>query len=464
VIRLFKVSIPSSVVALLVSEAILIFSSYVLAAYWTLDAAADVFLLDEGGLWSVALVVAVIMAGLYFHDLYENYRIRSRILLFQQFSLVLGVAFLMQALLNYGRWNVLLMPKSTMMYGSLITAVLVPTWRIVYNKVVMRALGSQRLLFLGCSQVVEQVIGQIRERPELGLAVVGYLDNDPEAPSNISGAPHLGCISDLDTVVAEKRPDSIVVGMTERRQNLPFERLLDLRLFGTRIEEASSTYEAIFHRVWTRGLHPSQLIFSIELGPRPASLALQSAYSLLISIVAVTVTLPIMAVVAVLVKLTSPGPIVLRQKRVGFNGVPFTLFKFRSMYQNAEAKTGAIWAAKDDPRITPLGRWLRRLRLDELPQLLNVLRGEMSVVGPRPERPEFVAALQARMPYFRQRHCVKPGITGWAQINHKYGDNMEDALIKLEFDLYYIKHFSVALDTYILFHTAKTMLLGRGAQ
>ncbi len=265
-------------------------------------------------------------------------------------------------------------------------------------------------------------------------------------------------------MVAAQRPDTIVVGMTDRRRNLPVERLLDLRFSGIHIEEAPSTYEAIFSRVSTRDLRPSQLIYSAELGPRSSKIAIQTAYSWVIAIIGVVITLPVMAIVAVIVKLSSPGPILVRQKRVGFNGAPFIVFKFRSMYKDAEARTGAVWATQDDPRITPAGRWLRKLRLDELPQLFNVVRGEMSIVGPRPERPEFVSILQEKIPYYRQRHCVKPGISGWAQINHKYGDTIEDTIVKLEYDLYYIKNMAFSLDAYIVFHTIKTMLLGRGAQ
>jgi exopolysaccharide biosynthesis polyprenyl glycosylphosphotransferase len=171
-----------------------------------------------------------------------------------------------------------------------------------------------------------------------------------------------------------------------------------------------------------------------------------------------------MLLVALAVKLTSAGPVLYRQTRVGKNGAPFLLYKFRSMRANAEAQTGAVWASKDDPRTTPVGKFLRRLRLDELPQFFNVLRGEMSLVGPRPERPEFVKTLSEQIPYYRQRHCVKPGITGWAQINHKYGDTLEDTVTKLEYDFYYIKNISTSLDAYIIFHTLKTMLLSRGAQ
>jgi sugar transferase (PEP-CTERM system associated) len=461
-IRLFRVSVPSSVVALVVSETILIFSCYALAAYWTLDLSTDIFLIDDGGWWHIALVVALVMLGLYFHDLYDNYRIRSRILLIQQFCLVLGVAFLVQALLSYGRWDVIL-PKWMMVYGSLLVLLVVPAWRIVFTSAIWKALGAQRLLFLGSSPVVREIMTRLVERPELGLAPIGYMD-ETDAAMQLDGAPRLGTIADLESVVAQQRPDRIVVGMIERRDALPVEELLNLRFSGVHIEDVANTYETVFGRVSTRELRPSQLIFSAELGPRPSMVAMQSVYSWIIGVLATPVALPVMLIVALLVKLSSPGPVLLRQKRVGMSEEPFTLYKFRSMYEDAEAQTGPVWAVKDDPRITPVGRWLRRLRLDELPQLFNVIRGEMSIVGPRPERPEFVSVLQEKIPYYRQRLCVKPGVTGWAQINHKYGDTIEDAITKLEYDLYYIKNLAWSLDAYILFHTAKIILLRRGAQ
>jgi len=173
---------------------------------------------------------------------------------------------------------------------------------------------------------------------------------------------------------------------------------------------------------------------------------------------------PVMAATALAVKLSSPGPILYRQVRVGMDDVPFTVYKFRSMRADAEAATGAVTATKDDPRVTKVGKIIRKLRLDELPQLYNTLKGDMSIVGPRPERPEFVRELSLKIPYYRQRHCVRPGITGWAQVNFKYGETLEDTMTKLEYDLYYIKNMSLSLDTYIIFHTIKTMLLSRGAQ
>jgi exopolysaccharide biosynthesis polyprenyl glycosylphosphotransferase len=213
-----------------------------------------------------------------------------------------------------------------------------------------------------------------------------------------------------------------------------------------------------------KDLRPSHLIYSSELGPRRQTVLYQSITNILVAAVGAFVAAPLMLVIAVVVRLSSPGPALYRQTRVGRDGISFTLYKFRSMRADAEAASGAVWASKDDPRITGVGKIIRKLRLDELPQLFNVLKGEMSIVGPRPERPEFVKTLSARIPYYRQRHCVRPGITGWAQINYKYGDTLEDTIEKLEYDLFYIKNMSFSMDTYIIFHTLKTMLLSRGAQ
>lgn len=491
-IRLFRVSIPSSVLALVLSETILIFSCYLLAAYWTLETSPEIFLLDDAGILRIALVTGLIQMGLYLSDLYENYRIRSRIALVQQYSVIIGVAFLSQALLSYGRWDIIL-PKWMMVYGSIFVLLLVPPWRMIFTNTVWKAMGAQRLLFLGFSPVIQQIVTRILERPELGMTPLGFLERDQStgfagagnsalfsATRSVAGASstmtvdapivstpaieRLGNASDLIEVSERLRPDRIVVGMSERRGQLPIHDLLQLRFAGMHIEEATTVFEGIFGRVSTRELHPSQLVFSHELGPKPAMVSLQAVYSLVLGLAAVIVAAPVMCLVALLVRLSSSGPVLYSQIRLGMDGKPFRLYKFRSMRQDAEAVSGAVWATKDDPRVTPLGRFLRKSRLDELPQLLNVMRGEMALVGPRPERPEFVKVLEEKIPYYRHRLCVKPGVTGWAQINHKYGDTVEDTIVKLEYDLYYIKNLAPSLDLYIIFHTIKTVLLGRGAQ
>ncbi len=462
-IRLFRVFVPSSVVALLLSEVILIYTCYVVATFIVLYEDPQVFLFYDNGWARIALVVTCIIVGIYFHDLYEKFRIKSRVLLLQQMGVVVGIAFLVQALLGYLRLRDLILPTWLMIIGSSMVLVLLPAWRILYGSVVFKAMGSERVLFLGTSAVVQEIGQYLSEHPETGLTVLGYIDN-VDSDVALPGGKNLGRISDLRKIVDGLRPDRIVVGMSERRTRLPVTELLDLRLSGIPIEDAMTTYEATFGRISTRELRPSQLVFSTELGPNPSRVMLQSIYNLAIASAATVLALPIMLLVALLVKLSSPGPALFRQQRVGKNDVLFTLYKFRSMYRDAEATSGAVWAKQDDPRITPLGRWLRRLRLDELPQLFNVLKGDMSIVGPRPERPEFVIELAQQIPYYRQRHCVNPGITGWAQINHRYGDTIEDTITKLEYDLYYIKNLAPALDAFIMFHTAKVMLLWRGSR
>ena len=462
-IRLFRVFVPTSVVALLLSEIILTYTCYVIAAFVVLDVDPQVFLLYDNGWVRIAIVVAFIMLGVYFHDLYIQFRIKSRILLFQQIGVVLGLAFLMQSLLGYLRLRELILPTWLMIGGSTLVIIILPTWRIFYSTVVLRAMGSERVLLLGASSLVQEIARHFLEHPETGFTVLGYVEN-LEIGAELPGGAVLGHISELRRIVNELKPERIVVGMAERRARLPVNELLEMRLSGIHIEDALTTYEATFGRISTRELRPSQLVFSTELGPNQARVMLQSIYSLGIAIVGTVILSPLMVLVFLLVRLSSRGPALYRQRRVGKNDVPFTLFKFRSMFADAEAESGAVWAQKDDPRVTSVGKWLRRLRLDELPQLFNVLRGEMSIVGPRPERPEFVTELEKKIPYYRQRHCIKPGITGWAQINHKYSDTLEDTIIKLEYDLYYIKNLAPALDAFIIFHTVKVMLLSRGSQ
>jgi len=467
-IQLFKVFIPASVIGLVVSEFILIFLCYtggifLLAPLINPDFSPAVFLEQEGGPYRIAFVVVCIVAGVYFQNLYSMFRVRSLTLLVQQLCVAIGATFLIQSILTYLKhpeWGI---PKYAMIFGSFLTLMVIPAWRVVYSGVIVKALGSNRVLFLGTSDVSQEIAKHIREHPELGMRNLGYIGHDGEI-ADFAGGKLLGTVDDFPELARQLRPDLIIVGLKERRQELPVNEMLHLRFSGIHFEEAPVTFETTFGRVLTRELRPSRLIFSTELGPRRRSLFWHSLYSFPIALAMTVVLSPVMLIVAFLVRISSPGPIFHRQVRVGLNNSTFTLYKFRSMFANAEAITGPVWASKNDPRVTPVGRWLRRLRLDELPQLLNVLRGEMTLVGPRPERPEFVARLSEQIPYYSYRHCVKPGITGWAQINHKYGDTLEDTIIKLEYDLYYIKNLAISLDTFIIFHTLKVMLFSETAQ
>ncbi len=458
-LRLFRVHVSTRVAALLASEFVLIYACYLGSTFAWLRADAEVFLADDLGWLRILIVVLCLVISIYFHDLYSNLAGRPRELI-QQVGVVAGTAFLTEAMLGYFKLQRLVVPRGPMIAGSALTIGALMAWRLFFTHVLLKKIRSERVVFLGDSPVMHEIASHLEAHPEKGLMPLGFLDDS----SSLNGK-RLGSISDLCEVVDRLRPKRIVVGLRERRSNLPVTQLMELRLSGIRIEDVLSAYEMAFERISTHELRPSQLIFSAnELGPSRTSVRLQMAYSMAIAAIAVVVAAPVMLLVAGLVKATSPGPALLRQRRVGKNNRVFTLYKFRSMVRDAEAQSGPVWATRNDPRVTPVGRWLRKLRLDELPQLFNVLKGDMSVVGPRPERPEIVADLEKKIPFYRQRHCIKPGITGWAQIKHKYGDTLEDTILKLEYDLYYIKNLAPALDAVIMFHTAKVMLLSRGAQ
>jgi sugar transferase (PEP-CTERM system associated) len=461
--RFFRVNVPATSLTLLVSDILLATSAFVLATYLTFDVDPQTYLLDEGGLAHLVPVVLTILIGMHFSDLYSRVHVQSRIVLLQQLCLVMGVAFLVQGFLSY------LIPSQrvsihVMVVGSTLAMAGLFLWRIAFSAFAHQVMGRDTLLLVGSSPVLEDIARHIEEHPELALEVTGYVADGQETGAPLPGGKVLGPLSSLTEVVQATRPHRLVIGMSERRQRMPVVELLDLRFAGYIIEEAATAFEHVCGRVCIRELRPSQLIYSGELGPRMPTLLAQTKSNRLLSALALVAASPVMLLTALAVRLSSPGPILYRQVRVGLDGRLFTLYKFRSMRADAEAQTGAVWASKDDPRITRVGRIIRKLRFDELPQLFNSLIGDMSIVGPRPERPEFVQALSEKIPYYRQRHCVRPGITGWAQINYKYGDTLEDTIMKLEYDLYYIKNMSFRLDSYIVFHTIKAMLLSRGAQ
>ena len=454
---------PASTVTLLISEALLIVATYILAAYSVLQVDPTAYLLYDGGMVSILFVLVSILVALYLQDLYSDISVKSKIVLLQQICLAAGSALLIQGLVSYVD-RTLRMPLRMMLLGSTLMLIMVFLWRLFFAKFAVHMVGRDRLLLVGSSPLLADIAQHVELHPEQGVQVAGYLDDIHEVGSELTGGKILGRLESLREVVEAVNPSRIVVGMFERRNRVPVTVLLDLRFAGHVIEEAASCYERVCGRVSVKELRPSQLIYSGELGPRRRTLRYQVMLNTVIAGIGIVVALPLMLLTALAVRLSSPGPVLYRQTRVGVNGRPFTLYKFRSMRANAEAGTGAVWAAKDDPRVTPVGRIIRRIRFDELPQLFNVLWGEMSIVGPRPERPEFVKTLSEQISYYRQRHCVRPGITGWAQINYKYGDTLEDTITKLEYDLYYIKNVSFSMDVYIIFHTIKAMLLTRGAQ
>lgn len=462
-IRLFRVFVPKVVVTLVVGDILLTFLCFVFGAWLVHGDMLELFLLDENGLRKISLAVASIILSLYFQNLYSDFRMPSRTLYATQVLVALGVTYILQAVIVYINRE-LMLSRWVLIASSGAAIVLLPVWRYTCLRHLRATMGIERLLFVGTDNTGIDLAAKLQQRPELGMQGIGFLSNAAAVGERISSLPVLGSTSDLTKIIDRERIDRVVVNLSERRSVLPVETLLDLRFSGIRVSEVGRLYEVAFGRVATQYLRPSHLIFAEELGPSPFVLRAQAFYSFLIAATALLVSFPVMLLVALIVKLTSPGPVLFSQNRVGRNGKLFRIFKFRSMVVNAEAATGAVWATRNDPRVTPFGRIMRKTRLDELPQIFNVLRGEMAVVGPRPERPEFVSVLSEQIPFYRQRHAVKPGVTGWAQINYKYGETIEDTIVKLEYDLYYIKNLSPSLDLYIILNTLKVMLFSGHGQ
>jgi sugar transferase (PEP-CTERM system associated) len=323
------------------------------------------------------------------------------------------------------------------------------------------------VLIIGTGYTAQRIAKEISGRRPWGLKVAGFLSGDPaEVGRRIVNPRVVGTIDELPLLLKHLNARRVVVALDDRRGKLPIDVLLRCRIQGIRVEEGASVLEGLTGQIPIKNLRPSWLVFSQGFrGESRLVRRMKFAGEFLAASVLALLLGPVMLLVALAVKLTSRGPIIYRQERVGWQGRTFKLLKFRTMRVDAEASSGPVWASgEDDPRITRLGRLLRKTRLDELPQLVNVLRGEMSFVGPRPERPHFVNALRQVIPLYDERHTVRPGITGWAQIRCGYGSSIEDAEQKLQYDLYYIKHMSFAFDLGVVADTLKVMVIGRGAR
>ncbi|AUX42913.1 sugar transferase [Sorangium cellulosum] len=404
-------------------------------------------------------VSLVAQASLYYHGLYGT-EPRTPGALFLTTFRALGVA---AGVLWVAFW---LAPDAQRGDRMLLTslgaaALVIPAWRAAYDRLLRSDSFSRRVLVLGSGDLARACVALIRKQGELlGLRLAGRLVRDEEP---IDAPEVAGRTRDLRRLCEQRGISAVIVATSDRRGAFPLEELLELKLRGVEIEEGMDFYERATGKIFVRELRPSQIIFSHGFSVRRRTLVAKRAFDVVCAALGLVLALPLIAVTAALVKLDSRGPALYSQVRTGALGRPFRIHKLRSMRTDAE-KNGAAWATEDDPRVTRVGRFIRKTRIDELPQLWNVLVGEMSMVGPRPERPEFIDLLEQQIPYFRQRLCVKPGVTGHAQVRCRYGASAEDALEKLQYDLYYIKRMSLWFDISILVDTVKVVLWRIGAR
>jgi sugar transferase (PEP-CTERM system associated) len=464
-IRVLALRFSWRTLTLIASETALILGAVLAAAYLRLgDRAWDV-LLYEGGIAKGLLVAGVTQICLYYADLYDLRLLSDRRETFVRILHALATASLLLAGVYYW-FDTLVIGRGVFMIAAAFTIALVVGWRIAFEWGSDRLRPRERLLLVGTNPAAVGLASELFDRRhDLGVEIVGFIDPDPSrVGAAVINPGVVGTIEDIPSIVRARGVDRVVVSLSDARGKLPMEKLLDLRLDGVNFDHLASVYEQYTGKIAVENLRPSWLVFSPGFRKTTALRAAKRTFDIAIGAAGLIAAAPVLALIAAAVKLTSPGPVLYHQRRVGLHGRIFTVHKFRSMRDDAEAATGPVWASKQgDPRVTLVGRWLRRTRLDELPQLWNVFKGDMSFVGPRPERPEFVGELTKQIPFYGQRHIVRPGLTGWAQVRYTYGATTEDALQKLQYDLFYIKNLSLALDLYIILSTVKTVVLGKGA-
>lgn len=410
----------------------------------------------------LALVTLLCQACLYYNELYDLSVVTTRRELFiralQGFgacAVILGVLYTVLPSLAVGRG---------IASGFVIVAILVLLgWRMLIGAASRMYDAPRRVLVLGTGDLAQDLARAMQSRPDLNMKVVGFLTDRPEEVGQTLLNPKVvGLADNLEELAELYNAERVVVALSDRRNRMPLGALLALKLKGVHIDDAHSLYERVTGKIRTTTAPQSWLIFSEGFRALRKKVRHKRMMDTILALLLGSVALPIAILVALAVKLSSRGPILFKQERIGLHGKAFRLVKFRTMRTDAEADGVPRWAGDGDPRITRVGRFLRKTRLDEIPQIWNVLIGDMSFVGPRPERPHFVEVLREKLSYYNERHCVRPGITGWAQINYGYGATVEDALQKLQYDLFYIKNLSLLLDLAILFETGKTVLFGRG--
>jgi sugar transferase (PEP-CTERM system associated) len=400
------------------------------------------------------LIMAGLKAAFFWAGLYDFRHIPSRAVFWRRLALGLGLAAAAAALLWYGllkEWLACLA-----FVGALVPVVIVS--RLAFEFVSRTGRFRKRVLFLGIGRESQRTAREILDLCARDYELVGFLAERPEEKGwRIGGRPVLGTSGELARVVAEQRVDQVVVAVDDRRGGLPLEELLRVRLGGTEIVEEARLHEEIAGKIPVEDLRPSWLIFSEGfINTRLRSIT-KRAFDILVAVTGLVLSAPVWLLAALAIRLDSKGPVIFRQERVGQGGLVFTLLKFRSMRTDAEAQGTPQWAQENDPRVTRVGRLLRKSRIDEIPQMWNVLQGTMSFVGPRPERPYFVEQLRAKIPFYDQRHALKPGVTGWAQVRYRYGADEADAVEKLRLDMFYIKHHSILFDLRILLETVRVV-------
>ncbi|QQS33898.1 MAG: TIGR03013 family PEP-CTERM/XrtA system glycosyltransferase [Acidobacteriota bacterium] len=451
---------------LIIADAAILYGGVILAMYIRLGLKGTAYELNERNGWlKIGIASAISLLILYFYDLYDYVVMTNRRELMLRLVQALGTAWALLALSFYFVPSLLIGRGVSVISVPLILGILLG-WRMCIHALTGHPEIGEKILVVGTGQTALDTAEAVWERRDAGYRIVGFVSENGAKPREKLGRSEIvGRAADLESVIRSENIDRVVIAVRERRGAFPTEALLKMSLAGdVSIEECTSFFERITGKVHVDMLRPSWLIFAGRRRDTPVKTVFREMLHRLLALLGMVLSFPIALLAAIAIKLESRGPVLYRQERVGKGGRTFNVIKFRSMRTDAEADGKPIWAKNGDDRVTRVGRVIRKLRIDEIPQFWNILKGEMSFVGPRPERPHFVDQLAKEVPYYEHRHLVAPGLTGWAQIKYPYGASVDDAVQKLQYDLYYIKNQSLTLDLVIVFETVKTVLFGKGGR
>jgi sugar transferase (PEP-CTERM system associated) len=463
ILKIFNQYVPLRKFVFILLETVFIMGMVILGAYLRFLGDPTSFSDLEYLFHKALLIVATVQLSLYYFDLYDLKIFRSNFELSIRLLQSLGVSSILLAILYY-LFPILMVGRGIFLISLGFMGAVIVFWRVIYNHILRTKQLDQRIMIVGSGQLAKSIAIEILDKADTGFNVVGFITDNPERIGERLVNPSvIGDQSQILEIALREKVNRIIVALEERRGKFPEDQLLSCKMRGIPVEDGIEFYEHLTGRLQVESLRPSVLIFSDGFKKSKLMMWTKRVTGFTLSLIGLILLSPLLLIISVLIKVNSRGPILYKQERVGKNGRVFELMKFRSMLENAEIN-GPEWAKPNDKRITRVGRWIRKWRLDEIPQMVNVLKGDLSFVGPRPERSYFVEKLRKEIPFYDQRFSVKPGITGWAQIKYQYGASKEDALEKLKYDLYYIKNMSFLFDLLIIFETIKVVLFGKGAR
>ncbi|MCP4748635.1 MAG: TIGR03013 family PEP-CTERM/XrtA system glycosyltransferase [Desulfobacteraceae bacterium] len=460
-LRLFKQYYPVRNAVFVLGEGIFIFFSVVFACY--LLKGIEAFAPSQWTILKALLITIICQICLYYNDLYDLAITDTLVEMAVRLMQALGVAAILLAIV-YFVFPDAIIGEGIFVVSVVFVIVLIVSWRIAYSFILNRGMFNQKIMIMGSSDIAKEIYLQIQDKKDSGYEVSSII-------SRMSWEILLGCgiemicqskYENVCEIAKSKDVKKIIIALKEKRNMLPITELLKCRIQGIDVLDGNSFYEMLTGKLIVESINPGWLIFSHGFQKTIMQKLVKRCIDLVLSATMLIIFFPIMAIVAILIKIESKGPVIFSQERVGENRKQYMVHKFRSMRYDAEKHTGPIWAQKNDDRITKVGYFIRKWRIDEIPQLWNVLKGEMSFVGPRPEREHFVKKLEDRIPYYNERLSVKPGLTGWAQVSYGYGSNVEDAVEKLNYELFYVKNMSIIMDLMIVARTVKTVIFGHG--